>query len=400
LFAANDHSFTSASNPPDYINNSTKVNLTLKKPNVTIIINSTFEFPQVVYQYTLNNTNASSTEETIVDEDFRFYQPNGNRTIIISQQSINGSANETLVYSPPSVGIVGMNQLFTASLTLNRTASTNKTSVTSSLGISLLQTQMISAASSTIKDTFPFCPQIRYFYVDVPNDGNAYNITLNTDVLNISEVFSTIYLRHGNTPDIENRLYDFREDNVTRLQDSDGYSFGELLYPGKWWFAFLCRSDKPAPDNNQYTFNWDVTAQLTPTCALECFTHGHGTCSGIPAFCNCYTFYSGNNCENLFSGVYVLIVLACILGICLIGATIYYAYRFHQRKQRKLKKLRTDSNIILDSRRESRRNHDNNNYSSLNHGDQNHPHHHHQEHRHKEDRVPLLLESAANIIGE
>ncbi len=119
---------------------------------------------------------------------------------------------------------------------------------------------MINAATSTVKDTFKICPQVRYFYVDIPNDGNAYSITLMTDTVNISQIFTSIYLRHNATPDILSGQYDFRQDNVTTMEDQDiGCLFNDLTYPGKWWFAFECRSSNPVPDNNQFNFNWDVS---------------------------------------------------------------------------------------------------------------------------------------------
>jgi len=333
VFCGGENGGVQASNPPDFITKAVASILNEQSPVLSAQQNSTFLYPQVVLQYYVNNTNASHPENTTVEETFSYFDFTTNKTILLDQNQIKGSTNTTLILSPTTMHLTGGVQRFNSTFLLSKP--TNKTSVTVVIRLSMLQTQMISAATSTIQDTFPVCPQIRYFYVDVPNDGNAYNVTLSTSVANISQVFSNIYFRHNATPDILNSMWDFKEDNVTVLEEEDGYSFGNLIHPGKWWIAFQCRSSNPSPNGNKNSYNYDITAGLSQTCALECFKLNHGFCSGEPAFCDCYTWWQGANCESLFSGVYVLMVLAVVFGISFILGGIYGVYRLQKKLQKK-----------------------------------------------------------------
>jgi len=327
----------------DFATNTTTKVLTNKVSAATILQASTFYYPQVILQYIVTNTNSSSSERAEVAELFSFFDSGHNTTTVVSRQNINGSANETTIFSPTDLRLSGSTQMFNASLTLNTMNATNTTSVSSTLTVTVLQTQLITAATATIKDTYALCPGVRYLYVDVPNDGNAYNLTLQTDITNITQVFSNIYLRHNATPDLDKNIFDFVQSNTTTLEDENGYSFGSLLYPGKWWIAMECRSDNPSPDNNDHSYNWDITGTLTPTCTLECFKLNHGSCSGEPAFCNCYTWWSGDNCEKLFSGVYVLIVLAVFFTLASIVGIAYGIYNWNRKQKiRRARRMQRD----------------------------------------------------------
>jgi hypothetical protein len=90
--------------------------------------------------------------------------------------------------------------------------------------------------ASTINDYFPICPGgLRYYYIDLPETGYAYNLTItamgNAENLNMS--YEYIYLRCGKVPDLS--LYNgggMKVDTSTVVSFgslSSGYTFGNEL---------------------------------------------------------------------------------------------------------------------------------------------------------------------------
>jgi hypothetical protein len=87
-------------------------------------------------------------------------------------------------------------------------------------------------------------------------------------------------------------------------------------------------------------FFQSLTPSVTKTCLTECF-HNGGSCAwdGPAPYCVCGFFYSGENCTELWTGVYTLIavfIIAFIVLVSVVGCSIYKKTRPDATKKRRV----------------------------------------------------------------
>jgi len=197
-----------------------------------------------------------------------------------------------------------------------------------------------SKLDGTFLSDYPMCPGVRYLYVQMPDDGFAYSLELKSPTNEISDIFNKLYLQHETCPDPLNGKWEFYA-NVTDLTSRNGFTFLNLQKPGKWWIGLQC-------NETEINSDWTISAVLTSTCHLGCFANGKCKIEGEPSpTCVCDNFHVGDECSQLFSGDYVLIIVAIFLLVALICYSIYKIVVCATNSRKQLQSEETDIDPLL-----------------------------------------------------
>jgi len=201
------------------------------------------------------------------------------------------------------------------------------------------------------EDDLPFCPERRFFQVQV--DSALYNAEGS-----LMPFASNLTIRINNTeqtqPFVYNRIgllelkyeqcdsQSYIATNDTYGAAVNGFLVPNLIQQGRWWIVVGCRTPNLTYDPLTAGYFWAY--HVTPTCSIDCFKHG-GVCSmaaPLP-FCHCgFWFADGqfNDCTQFFPGDWVLIAVGCLLVLFVVLFVVFkvrsHLKEDHQKRQRLL----------------------------------------------------------------
>jgi len=200
-------------------------------------------------------------------------------------------------------------------------------------------------------EDIPFCPGTRFLFFSIPYVTPTFATNVTLKMKDGSELFSKVYFRMGECPNLELNKYDLSLD--TTGSGNPGLIYPNILTTGRMYIAMKCSEDM-ASLSTKYFIN------LMPTCYIDCFKNG-GFCDADAPFpyCKCdrwhedqQTYSDTSNCKNLYTGVLAWFVVFIIIGIAFLFSVIYI---FIQRRRQKVAKEEHErysrkSDILLDKK--------------------------------------------------